>query len=141
MRRFCANGAEIHDLVGFVDDLAAENLLQHVLERDDARQSAELVDDGAQMLPALEKISQQLVERRRVGDEMDRPHQLLDRLLEFVVGDSGEDVHPMDDAHEILVIVVGVDRHPAVPVQLRVLSRVSCRALGTQCERRPNVVS
>ena len=61
-------------LVELVLDLA-DDLLEHVLDREQAGGVAELVDDDGDVVAVGAEVAQQVVERLRLGDEERRPQQ------------------------------------------------------------------
>ena len=61
----------------FVLDLA-EYLLQHVLQRDDARRTAELVDHDGDVRAVLDEIFEHRLQRHGLGHEVDLHHHVGD---------------------------------------------------------------
>ena len=92
------------DLVVLVVDLADE-LLEDVLERDDAGGAAVLVDDDRQLLSALAEFDQQLVEVARLGHREHRRHQLDDLGRSPSVDRHAVDGLDVDDTDEIVEAV------------------------------------
>ena len=58
--------------IGFVDNLPADEHLEHVLETDDAGEPAVFVDNAEQVLPLLDELVQKQVSRRSFRYEADR---------------------------------------------------------------------
>jgi hypothetical protein len=77
--------------VVLVGDLPDE-LLGDVLERDDASQSAVLVEDARELVLRLAQPLQHHRQRQRVGDHQRRPGDLADPHPREVVLGKGQDV-------------------------------------------------
>ena len=77
-------------LVVLVLDLA-ENLFQHVFERDDARRTAELVDHHGDVGAVLDEVFQQRLQRHGLRHEIGRHQHLpqIGRLAEQAASSSG----------------------------------------------------
>ena len=137
-------------LVELVLDLA-DDLLEHVLDRDQAGGVAELVDHDRQVVAVGAEVAQQLVQALALGHEHRRPQQRaqvqLGRALQL------EQVLGHQDADDVVALalvdrearVAGVDHHgaaarrrrrrcPAGPCAARPPSRRrrSCRPCGSR---------
>ena len=79
----------------FVLDLA-ENLLQHVFERNDARRAAEFVDHNGDVRTVLDKILQHQLQRHGFGNEIDLHHHVGN------TGRTGEQTLRVDIADDVV---------------------------------------
>ncbi|GMA20065.1 hypothetical protein GCM10025862_20860 [Arsenicicoccus piscis] len=99
-------------LVVLVVDLA-DDLLDDVLHRDQARGAAVLVHDDREVGLVLLHLAQQVVDRLAVRHEVDRAHAALDRqrLVLGVVQQPARDVLEVEQPHDV-VVVLADDRDP-----------------------------
>jgi hypothetical protein len=101
----------------------ADDLLEDVLEGDQALERAVFVDDEGEMRPPADELAHLVVERRRLGDEVglhgdrhdvearERLHAAGD--LAQAGGDGAGEVLGVDDADDVLG-VAAIDRQPGV---------------------------
>jgi len=91
--------------VGFVRDLP-HDLLDDVLDRDDARRTAVLVDDDGELRPLALQICEQIVEGLRLRDD----RRIPDQVLQVGVGPLGhqqlDELVDVDDALDPVGVVV-----------------------------------
>ena len=109
-----------------VADLA-DDLLDEVLEGDDARRAAVLVDDDGELHAALAQLEQQRVEPQRLGHEHRRHHQRRHRHVGAPVEGHGDGLLDVHDAVDV------------VPVGPRRRGTGSARCAGPARRRRPAV--
>ena len=132
-------GAEHEHAVALLDDRLgldvvlvadlADDLLEHVLDRDQAGGAAVLVDDDRGLdLPALE-LAQQLRHALGLGRERRRPHVRGDRLgVAAAVGEQQQVLHE-DDADDVVEVVLEHrDARVALLAELR--AQLAERRLG-----------
>ena len=102
--------------VVLVVDLA-DDLLDEVLEGDDARGAAVLVDDDGELHPALAQLEQQRVEAQRLGHEDRGHHQRRHRHVAAAVEGDGDRLLDVDDAVDVVPVVAddGEARVPGAP--------------------------
>ena len=74
----------------------AENLLQHVFERDDARRAAEFVDHDGDVRAVLDEILQHQLQRHGLGNEIDLHHHVGD------LPGPREEAFRIDVAHDVV---------------------------------------
>ena len=67
--------AQVSYLIEFIDNLAANQFLQHILKRDNTGKSTKLINDRQHMLAPVKKGGEHFVERRRRDNEMDWSHE------------------------------------------------------------------
>ena len=106
-------GHERGRLVVLVVDLA-DDLLEDILERDDACRAAMLVDDHGELVAPLAQIDEELIEFARLRHRQRWCHEIDDCGAPSVIDcDPVHRLH-MDDTNDV-VEVVTLDRKPAVP--------------------------
>src|SRR5687767_8055492 len=87
--------------VVLVADLA-HDLLHDVLERDEPRGTAVLVDDDGHVVLLLLHLAEQLVDLLRLRDEVRRPEQLAQRWRALAARDAPEDILHVQDADDLV---------------------------------------
>ena len=93
--------------VELVLDLA-DDLLEQVLERDDALHRAVLVDDDGHVLVLLPELGQERCQVLRLGDDVDGPQKLLDLdLSDPAVVQRREEVADVQDPDDLVERVRG----------------------------------
>ena len=92
----------------------ADNLLEDILQRDQAFHIAVLIDHDAGAPFLLLKVEQLRMQRRRLGDEVGLPSFLHDRGLgDLVLGQEARRVAQVQHADDV-VDVAFEDRHPGM---------------------------
>jgi len=104
--------ASLAAAVVLVGDLA-DDLLDDVLERDDARRAAVLVDDDGHLEASLAQLAQQRVEADRLGHDEAVGHQGRDRHVLAPLVRDGHGLLDVDDAVDV-VPVLAEDREARV---------------------------
>ena len=125
-----------------VGDLA-DDLLDDVLERDDARRAAVLVDDDGHLEAALAQLAQQRVEADRLGHDEAVGHERRDRHVLAPLVRHGHRLLDVDDAVDVVPVLAEhrEARVPGAPRQPQhVVGRLVAVDAGAAHPRRHDVV-
>ena len=121
----------LHGDVVLVADVA-DDLLQNVLQRDEAHDLAIFVDDECEMRLALEKLLELILERRRFRREPGRQHDLVDAQLRGVAAggvERAQKILRMQQADEIIG-TLAPQRHPRMGRRQHFADDVAGRQIG-----------
>jgi hypothetical protein len=107
--------------VEFADDLLSNDLLDYVLKRNDAGETAVFIDDSKKVFAPLDELFEQLAGPSRFRYRVDGPTDLRKLDLVAAVGEDAEGVAAENHTDDVFTLVL-VERHPAMDPASRLLS-------------------
>ena len=111
----------------------ANDFLQHILQRYDALNAAEFVNDNRHLQGFPAQQRQQVVNRHILGHELRLPHYAFRGLLRVIAGQSQQYITDMDNPNHI-VHRFAVHRQAGMPALYECAHR-----FGQRCRRRHGV--